>query len=144
MTRTDAKTFLRKIRTERREIAILENKIKAKRFELLPGAIRCDIDKVQTSPEDRLSELVAELNNYEEKLKELIARIYRNQTIAIDAIAKIPSSEQRQVMEMYYLANNNPNWDDVAQDVCLSTRQVLRLHGDALLWLNNNIRLRAK
>lgn len=138
MTRTDAKTFLRKIRTERREIAILENKIKAKRFELLPGAIRYDTDKVQTSPKDRLSELVAELNNYEDKLKELAVRMYRNQTIAIDAIARIPSSEQRQVMEIYYLSNNNPTWDDVADELSYSRRSVLNYHGDALLWLNKN------
>ena len=134
----DAKTFLRQIRLERREIKILENKIKEKRFELLPGAIRYDVDRVQSAPEDRISELVVELNEYEEHLKALSKAMYRKQTQAITAIASIPSSEQRQVLEVYYLSPENLTWDDVATELSYSRRAVLNYHGDALLWLNKH------
>lgn len=139
MKKQDAKTYLRQIRSEWREIRILENKIKEKRFELMPSGIRYDKDKVQTSPADTLSQDVTELVEYENKLKSLLTRLYNRQSNAADAISKIPSSEQRQVLEVYYLSENNPTWDDVAEELSLSRRSVTNHHGEALLWLNDNI-----
>lgn len=140
----DAKTFLRQIRTERREIKILESKIREKRFELMPSGIRYDKENVQTSPEDKLSELVAELTEYEDHLTALVKAMYRKQTKAITSIAKIPSSEQRQILEEYYLSDDNPTWDEVAAELSYSRQHTLKLHGDGLLWLNNHVSFRTR
>jgi len=95
----DAKVFLRKIRIERSEIRILERKINESRLELLPGAIRYDLDKVQADPKDRMFEAIEKLAEYNIQLKKMIKKLCRDQAQAASYIAKIPESEQRQVLE---------------------------------------------
>lgn len=140
----DAKKFLRKIRIERSEIRILERKINETRLELLPGAIRYDLDKVQADPKDRMFEAIEELAEYNIQLKKMIKKLYRDQAQAASHIAKIPESEQRQVLELYYLSQRNPTWDSVASEMNYSRRKVLNLHGDALLWLNKHAAFKEK
>ncbi len=135
----DAKTFLREIRSERQEIRILDSKIMEKRYELLPGAIRYDTDKVQASPQDNMSVIFAEIDKYEKALKKHMTKLQKRQKKAADMISRIPSSEQRQVMELYYMSPVNPTWDDVADELSYSRRAVLNYHGDALCWLNEHI-----
>ena len=138
----DAKSFLREIRTERREIRILADKIREKEFELLPGGIRYDLPKVQTSPaQDSMTEKVADISKYEKALRKHVRILEKRQAQAVDMIRRIPSSEQRQVMETYYLSKDNPTWDQVADMLAFSERQVLRYHGNALVWLNNNVKI---
>ena len=134
----DAKSFLREIRAERREIRILAEKIREKEYELLPGAIRYDIPRVQTSPKDDMADKVSDISRYEKALRKHIRMLEQRQTKAVDMIRRIPSSDQRQVMESYYLSQDNPTWDDVADRLIYSRRSVLDLHGKALLWLNQN------
>lgn len=133
----DAKSFLREIRAERREIRILADKIREKEFELLPGGIRYDLPKVQTSPvQDSMTGKVADISRYEKALRKHMRILEQRQAKAVDMIRRIPSSEQRQVMEAYYLSKDNPTWDDVADKLAYSRQHILRLHGDALQWLN--------
>lgn len=132
----DAKTFLRQIRLERTEIRILERKIREKQYELLPGAIRYDTDKVNVTPEDRFSETIAEIADYEDRLKKYVRKLVGRQTRALKAIARIQSPEQRLVLEEYYLSPDNPTWDKVADRLSYSRRAVLNYHGEALKNLN--------
>lgn len=136
----DAKSFLREIRAERREIRILSDKIREKEYDLLPGAIRYDIPKVQTSPKDDMADKISDISRYEKALRKHVRALEQRQTRAVDMIRRIPSSEQRQVMESYYLSQDNPTWDDVAERVAYSRQQVLRQHGNALQWLNSNVK----
>ncbi len=138
----DAKSFLREIRAERREIRILAEKIREKEFELLPGGIRYDLPKVQTSPvQDSMTEKVADISRYEKALRKHVRHLEQRQAQAVDMIRRIPSSEQRQVMEAYYLSKDNPTWDQVADIMSYSKMQVTRYHGNALQWLNINVKI---
>lgn len=135
---TDAKTFFRKIRLERREIRILSERIHIRELSLLPSGIRYDKTDVQTSIEDKMSEKLAEISDYELKRQKLLQALMLRQSQAIDIISSIPDTKQRQIMEIYYLDTANPTWQDVADEMILDRRYVLRLHGEALKWINEH------
>lgn len=138
----DAKTFFRNIRLERREIRILTEQIYAKEMDLLPSGIRYDKDQIQTSIEDHMTEKLAELGDYERKREKLLKSLIKRQTQAIDIVARIPDTKQRQVMEIYYFDNSNPTWDDISGEMGYERRYILKVHGDALAWINNNVTIK--
>lgn len=82
-------------------------RLKAKHDELesclLPAAIRYDKDKVQTSPEDTISKIVAEINTLENKMNAL--QLLKAQRIEeIDkAINSLESDEERTALTMRYI-----------------------------------------
>lgn len=82
-------------------------RLKAKHDELelglLPAAIRYDKDKVQTSPEDAISKIVAEINELEKEMA-LTQLAKRQQIEEIDkAISKLESEEQKTVLVLRYI-----------------------------------------
>ena len=137
----DAKTFFRAIRLERREIRILNEKIYAREMDLLPSGIRYDKDQIQTSIEDTMTAKMAELGDYELKRKELLRTLTTRQAQAIEIVSHIPDTKQRQVMEIYYFDTSNPTWDDVADEMGYDRRWILRIHGNALEWINEHINI---
>ena len=82
-------------------------RLKAKHDELesclLPAAIRYDKDKVQTSPDDQMSKIVAEINELEKEM----AKVQLNKSKQIEridkAISSIPSEEERTALTMRYI-----------------------------------------
>ena len=138
----DAKTFFRAIRLERREIRILNEKIYAREMDLLPSGIRYDKDNIQTSIEDIMSMKLAELGDYEKKRKELLRTLTTRQAEAIEIVSQIPDTKQRQVMEIYYFDTSNPTWDDVADEMGYDRRYILKVHGNALGWINDHVSIK--
>ena len=82
-------------------------RLKAKHDELksclLPAGIRYDKDKVQTSPEDTISKIIAEINELEHKMNEV--QVAKHQRIEeIDkALHEIPSDEARTALTMRFI-----------------------------------------
>ena len=138
----DAKSFFRAIRLERREIRILNEKIYAREMDLLPSGIRYDKDNIQTSIEDIMSMKLAELGDYEKKRKELLRILTTRQAQAIEIVSQIPDTKQRQVMEIYYFDTSNPTWDDVADEMGYDRRYILKVHGNALGWINDHVSIK--
>lgn len=101
-------------------------RLKAKHDELesclLPAAIRYDKDKVQSSPEDQISRIVAEINKLEEKMNQV--RLAKAEQIdKIDAaISTLESDEQRTALTMRYI--NRLSVRDIAEAMGYSERRV--------------------
>ena len=82
-------------------------RLKAKHDELesclLPAAIRYDKDKVQTSPDDQMSKIIAEINALEVKM----ATVQRRKSQQIERIDKainaLASDEERTALTMRYI-----------------------------------------
>lgn len=86
-------------------------RLKSKRDELqlglLPQGIRYDKDRVQTSPEDPMSKICAEIGTLEKKMNELQSAKLE-QIEKIDAeLSKLESEEQRTALSMRYI-NRTP------------------------------------
>lgn len=92
-------------------------RLKAKHDELetclLPGAIRYDRDKIQTSPEDSMSKIISEINELELEM----ARIQKKKSQQIEKIYKeisrLASDEQRTALIMRYI--NRISVTDIAE-----------------------------
>ena len=82
-------------------------RLKAKHDELesclLPAGIRYDKDRVQTSPEDTISKIVAEINELERKMNSVqVAK--RERIEEIDRVLhELPSDESRTALTMRFI-----------------------------------------
>lgn len=103
-------------------------RLKAKHDELesclLPAAIRYDKDKVQTSPEDTISKIVAEINELESRMNAL--QLKKAQRIEeIDrAISSLESDEERTALTMRYI--NRIPVSDIAEAMGYSEPTIYR------------------
>lgn len=90
-------------RKTRYKIEQLKARRQALRYSMLPGGIRYDIDKVQTSPSDMMPEKMGELAELEEKIQRLEA-LHRRQIEDIEtACSKLSDELQRTVIMMFYV-----------------------------------------
>ena len=101
-------------------------RLKAKHDELesclLPAAIRYDKDKVQSSPEDAMSKIVAEVAELEKEMNRVQQR-KANQIAKIDkAISALPSDEERTALTMRYI--NRISVTDIAEAMGYSVKRV--------------------
>ena len=101
-------------------------RLKAKHDELesclLPAAIRYDKDKVQSSPEDAMSKIVAEVAELEKEMNRVQQR-KANQIAKIDkAISTLPSDEERTALTMRYI--NRISVTDIAEAMGYSVKRV--------------------
>lgn len=101
-------------------------RLKAKHDELesclLPAAIRYDKDKVQSSPEDAMSKIVAEVAELEKEMNRVQQR-KANQIAKIDkAVSALPSDEERTALTMRYI--NRISVTDIAEAMGYSVKRV--------------------
>lgn len=82
-------------------------RLKAKRDELafclLPGAIRYDIDKVQSSPTDGTNQIVIEILELEGQMAEVQQRKYIQIEKIDAAISSLDSDEERTALTMRFI-----------------------------------------
>lgn len=103
-------------------------RLKAKRDELetclLPAAIRYDKDKVQTSPDDQMSKIVAEINALETEMAEVqLLKTQQIERIEL-AINSLESDEERTALTMRYI-NRRPV-AEIADDMGYSEPTIYR------------------
>lgn len=103
-------------------------RLKAKRDELetclLPAAIRYDKDKVQTSPDDQMSKVVAEINALETEMAEVqLLKTQQIEKIEL-AVNSLESDEERTALTMRYI-NRRPI-AEIADDMGYSEPTIYR------------------
>lgn len=101
-------------------------RLKAKHDELesclLPAAIRYDKDKIQTSPEDAMSKIAAEVFDLEKQMA-ILQRRKAEQVERIDkALKALESDEERTALTMRYI--NRVPVPDIAKEMGYSTQRI--------------------
>ena len=102
---------------------------------LMPSGIRYDLDKVQTSPEDRLSQSVADLVAVERRQKRQIERLMSDIAKAEKLIEVMPTPEYRELIRLRYVSGGLKlmTWEQVAEQMGYSADHVRgKLHGKAI------------
>lgn len=126
------KQFLYSVRDEQKEIEELTDRIYEMRMSLLPAGIRYDTDKVQTSPEDKLSECEAKIADYSKMLgQKKEALIQRRQQVQ-GMIDLLEDSRERQVLDIYFLSVKRLSMEDVSALIGYSRKQTFRIYKSAL------------
>lgn len=141
MTVNEIKDFFRQIRREQSEINHLSRMIKQEEMLLLPKGIVYDKDKVQSSPEDKFSEICARISDMQEELECSIFDLKTRQAKAEKMIRLLEDPDEREVMRYYYMTTDNGRlltWQDVAIRMNYYRRHVIRIHGNALIHLEKH------
>ena len=135
------KEFFRGVRDEYKEILHLEECIKYQHLKLLPSAIRYDKDKVQVSQSDTMANTLVTIADQTAKMEALKLELETKRGRAYGMIYTLKNPDEREVMTRYYMEpmtdGKMKTWDDVANEMGYSRRQVLNKHGEALLNLES-------
>ena len=98
---------------------------------LLPGAIRYDKDKVQTSNNaDSISDTVSKIMELEEKINTDIDELVELKSVARENIERMENDVEKVILYKRYF--NNESFENIAVECGYSWRHIHRLHGEAL------------
>lgn len=127
-----AKEYLRQVQLMRFMLRSLEDKIK-ELYQMADGmkAIRYDLDKVQTSAADRMSEIISDMLEMEEEYTRQARRYNKAVIQRIRMIDKMDNPQQAEILTLRYL--DGQSWQEIADTMHYSTRHITRLHGRALV-----------
>ena len=117
-------------------------RLKAKHDELetclLPAAIRYDKDKVQSSPDDAIGKIVAEIADLEYKMAEIqYAKSDRIEEIA-KAINTLESDEERTALTMRYI--NRVPTSEIADAMGYSIKRIYQFMDQGGAQISKNIK----
>lgn len=74
---------------------------------VMPTAIRYDLDKVQSSPEDPMTEMMARLEDIDRKIIAARKQFIDDSDRIVEACADLPCEEERTVITMYYIGRKS-------------------------------------
>ena len=126
-----SKEFLNKIRYIDMMINCKLEQVAELRSMLLPGAIRYDKDKVQTSNNaDSISDTVSKIMELEEKINTDIDELVELKSVARENIERMENDVEKVILYKRYF--NNESFENIAVECGYSWRHIHRLHGEAL------------
>ena len=126
-----SKEFLNKIRCIDMMINCKLEQVAELRSMLLPGAIRYDKDKVQTSNNaDSISDTVSKIMELEEKINTDIDELVELKSVARENIERMENDVEKVILYKRYF--NNESFENIAVECGYSWRHIHRLHGEAL------------
>lgn len=112
--------LFRNIRAARKELWILGQRESDLTLSMLPGAIRYDKDKVESSPEDPMLKFAERLSDIEDikrkRMKELAENDYTAQLI----LRKMPTARNRLLLELRYIEGgigHRYSWSEIADEI---------------------------
>lgn len=132
-----AKEYLNKIHRDLKTAEALHGKISALRSEMEGlKAVTYDRDRVQTSPADRMSEMIPRLVDLEEKYAKAVADYYEGILVRVQQIAEIGRADYEEILRLRYIEVNKEGKRYTLEEIAVKTHRsfdrVAHLHGDAL------------
>lgn len=141
----DVLKFLKSIRAKRNELNTLVETRDTLRATLMPSGIRYDLDRVQTSPSDRMLEVNVDLYEINITIENRMNLLIRDIQLATHVIDQIEPSELRTLLWLRYISGDRPTtWEDVAKEMNYSVQHVKEyMHEKAIseariIWRNLN------
>ena len=130
----DVLDFLKSIRHKRIELAAIKSYEDDLRLSLLPSGIRYDLDKVQTSPSDRMLEIMSKVGDISDRSDAFKASLLADIDLAERMIDAMPTSRYRTLLRLRYLYGTSPmDWQKVADALGVSIDHARgRMHGSAI------------
>lgn len=117
------------------EIARVNAKISALRRSLEASGTRADTERVQTSPQDRMSLVMAEIDELERKKEDLVWDRIEAIRMIERALDCLGDDGERTVLYMQYVGR--ARLEDIADKVGYSNRQTYRIRKAALNHLDS-------
>lgn len=96
---------------------------------MVPGAIRYDTPRVQSSPSDRMSEIMGEVDELDQEIEDLRELLRLRRQEVADLSRRELDEQACRVVILRYI--DGLQWRDVAAAVHKSESTVFRIHKDA-------------
>ena len=96
---------------------------------MVPGAIRYDMPRVQSSPSDRMSEIMGEVDELDQEIEDLRELLRLKRQEVADLSRRELDEQACRVIILRYI--DGLQWRDVAAAVHKSESTVFRIHKDA-------------
>lgn len=130
LERKEAYAFFGQVRLHENKIKRITNTLTELKACLLPGCIRYDLDKVNTSPKDKMSELYARIDELEREL----AEEYRLKALAVmdidNVLMSIPEGDGKTILSDFYIARIS--MPKIADAMGYSLRQCWRIRNKTI------------
>lgn len=119
-------TFLHRPMWTKAKIRTKEAQIDDLRLMMLPGAIRYDKDKVQSTPSDPMSEYAERLSELDADIRKLKRQYLREQKEVVKYISMLPDPNETEVLTARYISGMR--FEDIAKQCHVSEPTVYRWH----------------
>lgn len=129
------KAYLYSIRDEQTEIKELKDRIAETELSMLPGGMRYDTIKVQTSAHDSLHDSVIKMAEYKDELEAMVKKLYIRKLRTQSMINKLSDSMERQVLNNYFLTTGRITMYQVSEAIGYSERETYNIYSAALAHL---------
>ena len=96
---------------------------------MVPGAIRYDTPRVQSSPSDRMSEIMGEVDEIDQEIEDLREQLRQKRQEVADMSRRELDEQACRVIILRYI--DGLQWRDVAAAVHKSERTAFRIHQEA-------------
>lgn len=130
----DTYAFLQQIRRKETEIRRKQLQHDELQSCLLPGAIRYDVDKVQSTPEDPMGKIFAELDDLERQIADLKAEKARLINVIAEAIEQLADEFEKTVLAEFYIGRRSMG--DVAKAIDYSPRRAYYFRKQGVIHLD--------
>lgn len=122
--------FFGQVRLHENKIKRLTNTINELKSCLYPGGIRYDLDKVNTSPKDKMSEIYARIDELEREIEQEY-EFKAQAVLKIDNTLKtIPEGDGKTILAEYYIARKS--MPKIASEMGYSMRHCFRLRSQTI------------
>lgn len=125
-----AKEYLKQIGRITKEIERIDLEIERNRLLLMPGALRYDKDRVQTSPEDKLAAVSVEIETLRVEQVKRRAELARVKYRIITEVSALPKLEHSELLYLRYV--NLLSLDEIAERMGYDPSHIRHMHGWAL------------
>ena len=122
--------FLGSVRAHSKRARRLLEQIEVKRYQLLPGAIRYDKDRVNASPRDQMLETFAQIDELERFWQAECAEVTKLTWNVFHAIMQIPKGPEQTFLLEYYI--NQKSMFECSDLLNYSLRHTYRLQKKAI------------
>lgn len=125
-----AKEYLGQIRRLERQIIRTREEIERNRALLLGAGLDYSKDRIQTTPEDMLSRVMAEIVDLEAEQAERIRLLSKTRDRIIEEISALPDFRHGELLYLRYVEGRR--LEEIAVAMNLSFGRVRHMHGEAL------------
>lgn len=135
----NAKEYLSEIKSKSRQLERLKERRKNLHLDVTFGAINYDVDRVQTTPKNKLEEAMVKLSDRIEYLDRKIAEISVEIDDRINSIESIKNSNYRDVLFKHYAEYKS--FEQISVEMGYVYNYTCNLHGEALKELSEHLNL---
>ena len=127
---SDARSYLLKYGDLKLYIAAKRREIETLRESLLPQSVDYTRITVQTSPSDHYAEIMAQIDQLEQRIRQQTTEAIKALEEITDTISKLSDFSHRALLINYYI--NGMTWEMVAESMGYDVRTIYRMHDDSL------------